>query len=103
MFALVFDKSFKSVKINDYSLIIHENDSISDFVMPSFDEQNKNQINKVKENKTKFHSLVIGNSGHRCPLNFSGLYSCFLHKNIKEAGRTYYQRIFWVVFGISCD
>jgi uncharacterized protein with von Willebrand factor type A (vWA) domain len=35
---------------------------ISDFVMPGFDTQTKEQILKAKENKTKFHSLVIGSS-----------------------------------------
>jgi len=38
---------------------------VSDFVMPGFDEQTKNQINDAKENKTKFHSLVIGDSGNK--------------------------------------
>jgi len=35
---------------------------ISDFVMPSFDQQTKEQIKSAKDNKTKFHSLVIGTS-----------------------------------------
>jgi uncharacterized protein with von Willebrand factor type A (vWA) domain len=38
---------------------------VSDFVMPGFDEQTKNQIITARENKTKFHSLVIGNSGNK--------------------------------------
>jgi len=38
---------------------------VSDFVMPGFDEQTTNQINAAKENKTKFHSLVIGDSGNK--------------------------------------
>ncbi|MCL1994307.1 MAG: VWA domain-containing protein [Spirochaetes bacterium] len=38
---------------------------ISDFVMGAFDEQTKNQIAAAKENKTKFHSLVIGGSGNQ--------------------------------------
>ncbi|HXH19143.1 MAG TPA: VWA domain-containing protein [Chitinophagales bacterium] len=35
---------------------------ISDFVMPAFDKTVQEQISKAKENKTKFHSLVIGSS-----------------------------------------
>ncbi|HXH18554.1 MAG TPA: VWA domain-containing protein [Chitinophagales bacterium] len=35
---------------------------ISDFVMPAFDKTVQEQIAKAKENKTKFHSLVIGSS-----------------------------------------
>jgi uncharacterized protein with von Willebrand factor type A (vWA) domain len=35
---------------------------VSDFVMPAFDEATQEQIVKAKENKTKFHSLVVGNS-----------------------------------------
>jgi uncharacterized protein with von Willebrand factor type A (vWA) domain len=38
---------------------------VSDFVMSGFDEQIKNQITAAKENKTKFHSLVIGDSGNK--------------------------------------
>jgi len=38
---------------------------VSDFIMPDFDEQTKKQINIAKENKTKFHSLVIGNSENK--------------------------------------
>jgi uncharacterized protein with von Willebrand factor type A (vWA) domain len=38
---------------------------ISDFVMPSFDEITKQKIKKAKENKTKFHSLVIGKSQNK--------------------------------------
>jgi len=38
---------------------------VSDFVMPGFDEQTRNKINAAKENKTKFHSLVIGDSGNK--------------------------------------
>jgi len=38
---------------------------VSDFVMPGFDEQTRNQINVAKGNKTKFHSLVIGDSGNK--------------------------------------
>lgn len=35
---------------------------ISDFVMPSFDNQTKEQIKLAKESKNKFYSLVIGKS-----------------------------------------
>jgi len=35
---------------------------LSDFVMSAFDKTTKEQILKAKENKTKFHSLVVGNS-----------------------------------------
>ncbi|GIW50645.1 MAG: hypothetical protein KatS3mg080_1256 [Anoxybacillus sp.] len=35
---------------------------ISDFVIPAFDKTEQEQIVKAKENKTKFHSLVIGSS-----------------------------------------
>jgi len=35
---------------------------ISDFVMPAFDKTVQEQIAKAKENKTRFHSLVIGSS-----------------------------------------
>jgi len=38
---------------------------VSDFVMSGFDEQTKNKINVAKENRTKFHSLVIGDSGNK--------------------------------------
>ena len=38
---------------------------VSDFVMSGFDEQTKNKILAAKENKTKFHSLVIGDSGNK--------------------------------------
>ncbi|MCL2185847.1 MAG: VWA domain-containing protein [Treponema sp.] len=38
---------------------------VSDCVMPDFDEQTKKQIIAAKENKTKFHSLEIGNSGNK--------------------------------------
>jgi len=38
---------------------------VSDFIMPGFDEQTKKQITNAKENKTKFHSLVIGDSGNK--------------------------------------
>lgn len=35
---------------------------VSDFVMSAFDKTTQDQIKSAKENKTKFHSLVIGNS-----------------------------------------
>ncbi|GHT65228.1 hypothetical protein AGMMS50239_24510 [Bacteroidia bacterium] len=35
---------------------------VSDFVMSGFDAATQKKITKAKENKTKFHSLVIGNS-----------------------------------------
>jgi uncharacterized protein with von Willebrand factor type A (vWA) domain len=35
---------------------------VSDFVMPPFDKETHDHIQLAKENKTKFHSLVIGNS-----------------------------------------
>jgi uncharacterized protein with von Willebrand factor type A (vWA) domain len=35
---------------------------VSDFVMSAFDEATQEQIVRAKENKTKFHSLVVGNS-----------------------------------------
>jgi uncharacterized protein with von Willebrand factor type A (vWA) domain len=35
---------------------------LSDFVMSAFDKTTQDQILKAKENKTKFHSLVVGNS-----------------------------------------
>jgi len=35
---------------------------VSDFVMPAFDKTIQDQIKSAKDNKTKFHSLVIGNS-----------------------------------------
>jgi uncharacterized protein with von Willebrand factor type A (vWA) domain len=37
---------------------------VSDFVMPGFDEQTREQIKTAQDNKTKFHSLVIGGSGN---------------------------------------
>ncbi|MCC6251365.1 MAG: VWA domain-containing protein [Bacteroidia bacterium] len=35
---------------------------ISDFVMSAFDKTTQDQIKSAKDNKTKFHSLVVGNS-----------------------------------------
>jgi len=42
---------------------------VSDFVMSGFDAQTVNQINAAKENKTRFHSLVIGDSGNKNTIN----------------------------------
>ncbi len=36
---------------------------LSDFVMSAFDKTTQEQIVKAKENRTKFHSLVVGYSG----------------------------------------
>jgi uncharacterized protein with von Willebrand factor type A (vWA) domain len=38
---------------------------VSDFVMPPFDENTKNKIIFAKENKTKFHSLVVGECSNK--------------------------------------
>jgi uncharacterized protein with von Willebrand factor type A (vWA) domain len=38
---------------------------VSDFVMPAFDEDTQEKIKAAQNNKTKFHSLVIGNSGNQ--------------------------------------
>jgi uncharacterized protein with von Willebrand factor type A (vWA) domain len=38
---------------------------VSDFVMSGFDERTKAQIIAARENKTKIHSLVIGDSGNK--------------------------------------
>jgi len=35
---------------------------VSDFVMSAFDKTTQDQIKTAKDNKTKFHSLVVGNS-----------------------------------------
>lgn len=35
---------------------------VSDFVMSAFDKTTQDQIKSAKDNKTKFHSLVIGYS-----------------------------------------
>ncbi|GHV79353.1 hypothetical protein AGMMS49944_11440 [Spirochaetia bacterium] len=37
---------------------------VSDFIMPAFDAQMQNDIRSAKENKTKFHSIMIGSSGN---------------------------------------
>jgi uncharacterized protein with von Willebrand factor type A (vWA) domain len=43
---------------------------ISDFIMSGVDEEIQNKINAAKENKTKFHSLVIGNSENKNALEY---------------------------------
>jgi uncharacterized protein with von Willebrand factor type A (vWA) domain len=42
---------------------------VSDFVMSSFDKQIKKQIVAAKEKKTKFHSLVIDDSGNKSTID----------------------------------
>ena len=42
---------------------------ISDFIMAVFDAKTTQQIALAKENKTKFHSLVIGQSHNRQVVN----------------------------------
>ncbi len=42
---------------------------VSDFIMPAFDPITQEQIKSAKENKTKFHSLVIGNSQNPQAIN----------------------------------
>ena len=42
---------------------------ISDFIMSGFDKQTEQQITNAQENKTKFHSLVIGNSQNQAAIN----------------------------------
>lgn len=42
---------------------------ISDFIMSGFDKQTELQITQAKENKTKFHSLVIGSSHNQAVIN----------------------------------
>ena len=37
---------------------------VSDFVMPTFDDTIQTHIKSARDNKTKFHSLVIGNSAN---------------------------------------
>jgi uncharacterized protein with von Willebrand factor type A (vWA) domain len=37
---------------------------VSDFVMPALDEEKQQKIKAAQDNKTKFHSLVIGGSGN---------------------------------------
>jgi uncharacterized protein with von Willebrand factor type A (vWA) domain len=38
---------------------------VSDFIMSGFDEHTQGQIKVAQDNKTKFHSLVIGSSGNK--------------------------------------
>jgi len=56
-------EAFKMLETEDYKKA--DVIMVSDFVMSGFDEQTTNQINAAKENKTKFHSLVIGDSGNK--------------------------------------
>jgi uncharacterized protein with von Willebrand factor type A (vWA) domain len=42
---------------------------VSDFVMSGFDEETTKQIISAKEKNTKFHSLVIGESGNKSTIN----------------------------------
>jgi uncharacterized protein with von Willebrand factor type A (vWA) domain len=56
-------EALKMLETNDYKkadIIM-----ISDFVMPSLDEQAQSKIKAAKKNKTKFHSLIIGGSGNK--------------------------------------
>jgi uncharacterized protein with von Willebrand factor type A (vWA) domain len=53
-------ESLRQIQTNNYKKA--DVIMISDFVMPSFDQQIKEQIKSAKDNKTKFHSLVIGTS-----------------------------------------
>ena len=39
--------------------------AVSDFIMPNLEDEINNQIIEAKMNKTKFHSLEIGNSGNK--------------------------------------
>jgi uncharacterized protein with von Willebrand factor type A (vWA) domain len=41
---------------------------VSDFIISALDEQTKARINAARETKTKFHSLVIGQSGNKATL-----------------------------------
>jgi uncharacterized protein with von Willebrand factor type A (vWA) domain len=38
---------------------------VSDFVMPALDEEKQHKIKAAQDNKTKFHSLLIGGSGNQ--------------------------------------
>jgi uncharacterized protein with von Willebrand factor type A (vWA) domain len=38
---------------------------VSDFVMPAFDNTTQELIKSAKDNKTKFHSLTIGQSANK--------------------------------------
>ena len=53
-------EALRQLKSNDYKKA--DVLMISDFVMPAFDKQAQEQMKVAKENKTKFHSLVIGTS-----------------------------------------
>ncbi len=53
-------EALKMLKTQDYNKA--DVIMVSDFVMSAFDKTTQEQINTAKDNKTKFHSLVIGNS-----------------------------------------
>ena len=42
---------------------------VSDFVMPTFDDELEEEVQEAKENKTRFHSLTIGSSGNENTIN----------------------------------
>jgi uncharacterized protein with von Willebrand factor type A (vWA) domain len=56
-------ESLRMLEIEDYKKA--DVIMVSDFVMPAFDEETQKQIDKAKENNTKFHSLVIGTSQNK--------------------------------------
>jgi uncharacterized protein with von Willebrand factor type A (vWA) domain len=60
-------EALKMLKTKDYKKA--DVIMVSDFVMPGFSEQTTNQIIAAKEDKTKFHSLVIGDSGNKNTIN----------------------------------
>ena len=42
---------------------------VSDFIMSGFDEHTQGQIKAAQDNKTRFHSLLIGSSGNKGVIN----------------------------------
>jgi len=56
-------ESLRMLKTEDYKKA--DVVMVSDFVMSAFDEHTHQQILQAKENKTKFHSLVIGTSQNK--------------------------------------
>ena len=56
-------ESLRMLETNDYKKA--DVIMVSDFVMSAFDEKTQKQIAKAKENKTKFHSLVISTSQNK--------------------------------------
>lgn len=53
------EESLRMIKTEDYKgadVVM-----ISDFIMPDLDRKTKNELQKAKENKTKFHNIIIGN------------------------------------------